>query len=73
MDNKNLYSLADALEKVKDAKQKGESSITLYGIHERCAKRVAELLEADLEDLKLFFNNVTRQPSATFSFKATVR
>lgn len=71
MDNKNLYSLADALEAVNDAHKKGESSITLYGIHERCAKRVTELFDGNLV-LTPFFNNVTRQPSATFSFKVTV-
>lgn len=71
MDNKNLYSLADALQKVTDARRNDEPYITLYGIHKHCAQRVAELFEEDLE-LKFFFNNVTRQPSATFSFKATV-
>ncbi len=71
MDSKNFYSLSDALEKVTEASTNDQSYVTLYGIHERCASRVAELCK-EVAGLTIFKNNSTGQPSATFSFKAAV-
>ena len=62
------YSLTLTLEKLHEAKKSGNASITLYGIHRDCAARASELFEGELS-LKHFKDNITKQPSATFTFK----
>lgn len=71
MNSKNFYSLSDALQEVTEANTKDLPYITLYGIHERCASRVAELCK-EVVSFTTFKHSSTGQSSATFSFKAAV-
>lgn len=64
----NYYSLTLTLEKLEEAKKSDEQSITLYGIHRDCAVRATELFGEKLS-LRHFRDSITKQPSATFTFK----
>lgn len=66
-DNK-MCTVIDALKALEDAKAKGKSSVTIYGIHGNCAQRVAELSSHKV-DTTTFKNKHERQPCATFTFK----